>query len=80
MFSTFTVVAALAALAAARNCANLTIPVSITGRNAVFNLATPQTNIDITNFILNQSRQGHNLTAELLTGVSSTSSLLTDQY
>lgn len=73
MLYTSTIIAALAGLATARQCTNLTIPISITGRNGVFSLATPESSIDITNFNLRQARQGHNLTAELLTGYADVS-------
>lgn len=39
-------------------------------RNAVFNRTAPVNNIDVTNFALDLTRQGHNLTNEVLTGVS----------
>ncbi|GKT47179.1 uncharacterized protein ColSpa_07360 [Colletotrichum spaethianum] len=43
---------AFAALAAARVCRDLTVEVSITARNGVFNLTTPETNIDVSNFLI----------------------------
>lgn len=61
-------VAGFVATAAARQCQNLTIPLCLSARNAVFNLAAPVTNVDVTDFILNLSQPGHNLTNELLTG------------
>jgi hypothetical protein len=62
--------AGLAAVAAARHCTNLTIPISISARNGVFKLQPPSSNIQVTDFLLDLTRQGHNLTNELLTGVS----------
>lgn len=47
-------------------CQNLTIPVTITARNAIFDVATPETNIQVTNFILNLAQQGHNYSAATL--------------
>ncbi|KAF3760561.1 alpha/beta-hydrolase [Cryphonectria parasitica EP155] len=58
----------LAALAAARRCTNLSVPVHVQARNAVFNLTTPQSDIDVINFVLDNTQNGHNFTAELLTG------------
>jgi hypothetical protein len=60
----------LAATGAARHCTNLTIPLSLSARNGVFNLKAPASNIEVTDFMLDLTRQGHNLTNELLTGVS----------
>lgn len=65
-------IAALTSIGAARQCTNYTIPLSVSARNAVFNLATPSSPVDVTNFALDLTRQGHNLTNELLTGVSGT--------
>lgn len=60
----------LAALSSARHCQNITVQVPVDSRNAVFNRTAPATNIDVTNFVLDLTRQGHNLTNEVLTGVS----------
>nr|XP_036576385.1 uncharacterized protein CTRU02_13590 [Colletotrichum truncatum]KAF6783123.1 hypothetical protein CTRU02_13590 [Colletotrichum truncatum] len=57
---------AFAALAAARVCHDLTIEVEISARNGVFNISTPTTNIDATNFLLGLSKQGSNFTAQHL--------------
>lgn len=59
----------LAGLASARQCQNLTVELPLEARNAVFNLTAPTDEIDITNFVLGYTRNGHNLTAESLTGV-----------
>lgn len=60
----------LAALSSARKCQNITVEVPVDSRNAVFSLKAPASNIEVTNFILNMTQHGHNLTAEVLTGVS----------
>lgn len=60
----------LAVLAAARRCQNLTVEVDISARNGVFNIETPATDIDVTNFIFEMGTQGRNYTDEILTGVS----------
>lgn len=54
--------------ASARQCQNLTVSVSISANNGVFNVAIPQSNIDVTNLILNGVQQGHNATQEVLSG------------
>ncbi|KAK2000006.1 hypothetical protein LX36DRAFT_451726 [Colletotrichum falcatum] len=59
---------AFAALAAARVCQDLTVEVSITARNGVFNISTPETNIDVTNFLVMDAEQGRNVSAEYLVG------------
>jgi hypothetical protein len=61
---------AFATLGEARHCQNLTIPLSVSARQGVFNLTAPTDNIAVTNFILDLSRQGHNYSNEVLTGVS----------
>ncbi len=55
-------------VASARQCQDVTVSVDISARNGQFNLATPTTNIDVTNFILNSVQNGHNCTQEILVG------------
>lgn len=62
--------AALASVAVARKCKDMMVPVSITARNAVFNLDLPLTAEKVTDFYVNLGTQGANYTAELLEGVS----------
>lgn len=50
------------------NCHDLTIAVTISARNGVFNVPPTQSNIDATNFILNLTQQGHNYSQSVLTG------------
>ncbi|KAK1958527.1 alpha/beta-hydrolase [Colletotrichum sublineola] len=57
-----------AALTAARVCQNVTVEVSITARNGVFNISTPETDVDVTNFLLKSAEQGRNVSAEHLIG------------
>lgn len=59
----------LVAAVSARKCHDLTIEVDLSARNGVFNLEAPASNIDVTNFMLNLSRQGANYTDTLLSGV-----------
>ncbi|KAK4997345.1 hypothetical protein LTR66_003227 [Elasticomyces elasticus] len=59
----------LAGSVVAKTCHNFTVPVSISSRNGIFNnIATPETNLDATAFVQNQTRQGQNLTATALSG------------
>lgn len=60
--------AALAGVAVARNCVNLTVPIDISSRNGVFNNAVPQSNLDATTFIQNVTQQGRNFTDTALSG------------
>ncbi|KIV88399.1 hypothetical protein PV10_08085 [Exophiala mesophila] len=53
-------------LASARQCQNLTIPLSISALNANFSISAPQDNIEVTDFILNLSQQGSNYTETVL--------------
>ncbi|KAK7747561.1 hypothetical protein SLS62_009059 [Diatrype stigma] len=58
--------ASLAAAVVARQCQNLTFPVSITARNGKFDLKAPSNNIEVTNFILDLTQPGRNLSDILL--------------
>ncbi|OTA63563.1 hypothetical protein K449DRAFT_368356 [Hypoxylon sp. EC38] len=58
--------ASLTAVATARNCQNLTVPISISARNTNFSLQAPATNVDVSNFILNFSQPGVNFTEQAL--------------
>lgn len=70
-----TIVAAVAALAAgteAATCRNLTLPVSVSARTGIFNLAVPMSNLDVTTLQLNITQQGRNFTQTVLTGYNTT--------
>ena len=56
----------LATVASARQCKNLTIPITASARNGVFSLEAPVTNIDVTNFILNLGQQSANYSQSVL--------------
>ncbi|KAI0152500.1 Alpha/beta hydrolase family-domain-containing protein [Hypoxylon sp. NC0597] len=58
--------ASLTAIAAARKCQNLTVPISISARNTNFSLQAPSTNVDVTDFVLNFSQPGVNFTKQAL--------------
>ena len=65
--------ALLVASVAAKTCVNVTVPVDISARTGVFNLAVPQTNLDSTTFIQNLTQQGRNYTETALSGYATTS-------
>lgn len=52
----------LAGSATAKVCMNTTVPVDISARTGVFNIAVPQTDLDATTFIQNNTQQGRNFT------------------
>ncbi|ROT43240.1 alpha/beta-hydrolase [Sodiomyces alkalinus F11] len=60
-------------LAAARRCQNLTVEVDISARNGVFDIETPVTDIDVTDFIFEMGTQGRNYSDEHLTGYTTVS-------
>ena len=62
----------LAGSAAAKTCINMTVPVTISARTGVFNIAVPQTNLDATTFAQNQTQQGRNFTQTALSGYATT--------
>ena len=47
-------------------CTNITVPVDLSARNAVYNYSAPQNNIEVTNFILDNTQQGANYSTALL--------------
>lgn len=54
------------------SCTNLTIPVTASARNGKFpESLNPQTEVEVTNFVLELTRQGTNFTQASLDGVSS---------
>ncbi|ETN46236.1 uncharacterized protein HMPREF1541_00420 [Cyphellophora europaea CBS 101466] len=57
----------------ARKCQNITVSVSITARNGVFNVQPTQSNIEVTDFVLDGTQQGHNATAQVLEGYADVS-------
>jgi pimeloyl-ACP methyl ester carboxylesterase len=71
--STILTSASFAIIAAARQCQNLTIPLSVSSRNGVFDIDAPKTNVDVTSFILDLSQPGSNLTEKLLSGYATVS-------
>jgi len=73
MFTSVSILAVLVAPVIARNCVNLTVPVDISSRNAVFNIDVPQTNLDATTFIQNSTQQGRNFTDVALSGYATVS-------
>ncbi|KAI7085613.1 hypothetical protein KC352_g40892, partial [Hortaea werneckii] len=68
------VIAAFAGIASARQCQNLTIPVELSARNGNFpGQEVTETDIEVTNFILNLSQQGNNYTEQVLDGYNTIS-------
>lgn len=59
----------LASLVSARHCQNVTVPVAVSARNAIYNQSASKNDIEVTNFVLNMLRQGHNYPSQLLEGV-----------
>jgi hypothetical protein len=57
------------ALASAKKCTELTIPIEASARNGVFTITTPANDVDVTNFILDLTQQGANYTQSVLSGV-----------
>ena len=72
-FTTISALTVLAAAASAKRCINATVPVEISARQPVFNLAVPKTNLEATDFILNMTQQGRNFTDIVLTGYNTVS-------
>ncbi|RDI81626.1 hypothetical protein Vi05172_g8392 [Venturia inaequalis] len=64
---------ALATIAEARQCQDLTIPIDVSARQGKYNIQTPTDNVAVTNFILDLTRQGHNYTNEALAGYQTVS-------
>lgn len=52
MKSSIAAAAAVISTASAMQCHNLTVPVELSARNGVFNVSTPQNDIEVTNFIV----------------------------
>ncbi|KAK7221231.1 hypothetical protein V2G26_009234 [Clonostachys chloroleuca] len=71
------VLAAASNVVSARWCRDLTIPVSLTSRNAVFDIEPLKTEIDVTNFYLELGKQGGNLTEKLVKGYKTVSGIYT---
>ncbi|EME49515.1 hypothetical protein DOTSEDRAFT_68325 [Dothistroma septosporum NZE10] len=69
-FATAAIAATIIGAASAKKCQNITVPVTISARNAKFDQTklTPHNNIDVTNFVLDNTQQGHNNTMQELIG------------
>ncbi|KAH8588433.1 hypothetical protein B0O99DRAFT_639207 [Bisporella sp. PMI_857] len=72
MYSTLTFLA-LVASASAKRCINATVPVTISARQGVFDIAIPQTNLDVVDFVRNLTQQGRNFSDTVLTGYNTVS-------
>lgn len=71
-FRTIATLSILAATAVARQCTNLTVPISISARQATFDIAVSTTSIEVIDFALNITQQGRNFTAIAQTGFHTT--------
>ena len=60
----------LAGLSLARQCQNISVPVTVSSVNAEFNVKIPVTDIEVTDFVLNYTQLGKNFPASVQTGVS----------
>ncbi|ESZ94963.1 hypothetical protein SBOR_4646 [Sclerotinia borealis F-4128] len=60
------------AAATAKTCINATVPVTISARQAVFNIEIPTTNVSTPDFFLNVTQQGRNFTDIALSGYQTT--------
>lgn len=60
-------------IVSARKCENISVSVDIEARTADFDLETPVSSVDVTDFSLNLFRQGHNFTEEIVTSYRTTS-------
>ncbi|KAI1102804.1 Alpha/Beta hydrolase protein [Jackrogersella minutella] len=69
-----------AAVATARKCQNITVPISLSALNTKFAIAAPTTNIAVTNFILNVTQPGVNYTQSVLTNSSSQFATVAGNY
>ncbi|KAK6841961.1 hypothetical protein PG989_009500 [Apiospora arundinis] len=65
-FAQVVAAALLLSVGSARDCQNLTIPISISARNGKFHLHAPANNIEVTNYILDLTQPGRNLTDAVL--------------
>ena len=66
--SILTAVALFGALATAKTCTNVTVPVYINARQAIFDVPTLQSNLDATHFAINFTNIGMNFTDVATTG------------
>lgn len=62
----------LAATTTAKICINATVPVTISARQAVFDIEVPTTNLTTPDFFLNVTQQGRNFTDIALSGYQTT--------
>jgi hypothetical protein len=63
-----TLLALLAGVTSAKKCVNITVPVTISAKQGIYNLATPQTNLEAIDFARNVTQQGRNFPETILTG------------
>ena len=73
MISLFGALALAVSAVTAKECTNVTVPVTISARTGVFNVLIPQTILDAATFTANLTQQGHNFSKTALTGYATTS-------
>ncbi|KAK7427216.1 hypothetical protein QQZ08_006329 [Neonectria magnoliae] len=69
----FTTFLSLLAACSARKCKDITVPVSLTAENAVFDVEVPLTKIEVTNLFINLAQQGRNYPDLIQTGTKEVS-------
>ena len=55
--------------ALARQCQEITVPVTISAEIATYNLDIPSNNVEVTDFFVRANQQGGDFGSEILTGV-----------
>lgn len=74
MHCSYTAILALfTASVAAKQCRNITVPVTISARQGQFDIAVPQTNLEVVDFVRNMTQQGRNFSDTVLTGYETVS-------
>jgi hypothetical protein len=71
--SSFTTLALITGSVVAKKCVNMTVPVNVSARQGIFTWPVPQSNLEVTEFVLNVTQQGRNFTAAALGGYQTTS-------
>ncbi|KAH8800367.1 hypothetical protein F5884DRAFT_549545 [Xylogone sp. PMI_703] len=68
----FAILSTLVSFAMAKRCTNITVPVDLSVEQGIFNIAIPQTNLEVIDFIVNVTQQGRNFTDLVLDGYNTT--------
>ena len=73
LLSSVTLLAAVVGTVTAKKCMNMTVPVTISARNAVYDVLIPSTNLEAITFAQNFTKQGSNFSETILTGYATVS-------